>query len=345
MTAERDAWLKLTEEEALEPELPILDPHHHLWDKPADRYMIDEVTGDFASGHNVVQTVFVECDSMYRASGLEEMRSVGEVEFVRGIAAQGDSGLYGPTRLAAGIVGYADLGLGAAVEPVLEALDQASSGRFRGIRYTCSWDENPELRSPRMAGPGMLSDPKFRQGFDVLQRRGHGFDALVYHHQLLELVDLANAFPGAVIILNHIGRPLGLGPYAGRRDEVFQAWQRDMTAMAACPNVVVKVGGLGNRISGFGWDTQPKPPDSAELVQATAPYYRHTIEAFGPERCMFESNFPVDKNSYSYTAVWNSFKIMTQDFTAAERTLLFHDAAAKAYRLPLLSELQPAIKD
>ena len=338
MTAERDAWLELTVEEAVDPDLPICDPHHHLWDRPGDRYMIDEVTADFATGHNVVQTLFVEVDAMYRASGSQEMRSIGEVEFVRGIAAQSDSGAYGPTRVAAGIIGYADLNLGAAVAPVLEALDAASGGRFRSIRHTCSWNASAELRSARSASPGMMADAKFREGFDVLQRMGYGFDALVYHPQLAELADLAGAFPDAVIILNHIGRPLGLGPYAGQRDEVFQAWQKGMTALAECPNVVVKVGGLGNHISGFDWHTRPMPPTSFELTETTSPYYLHTIEAFGPERCMFESNFPVDKNSYSYTAIWNSFKRMTKDFTDTEKKLLFHDTAAKAYRLPLISE-------
>ena len=338
MTAERDAWLEQTVEEILDPDLPICDPHHHLWDRPGDRYMIDEVTSDLGLGHKIVQTLFVECNSMYRASGPAEMRSVGEIEFVRGIAAQSDSGSYGSARVAAGIVGYADLNLGAAVEPVLEALDAAGSGRFRGVRHSCSWDASDELRSARSAPPGMMADAKFRQGFDVLQRMGYSFDALVYHHQILELADLAGAFPDAVIILNHIGRPLGIGPYAGRRDEVFQVWKRDMTALADRPNVVVKVGGLGNRISGFDWHTRSVPPASLELTGTTAPYYLHVIEAFGPERCMFESNFPVDKNSYSYTAVWNSFKRMTKDFTAAEKTLLFHDTAAGAYRLPLSSE-------
>ena len=338
MSADRDAWLELTTEDAIDPGLPICDPHHHLWDRPGDRYMIDEVTSDLGSGHNVVQTLFVECGSMYRALEPGKMRSVGEVDFVRGIAAQSDSGLYGPSRVAAGIVGFADLNLGAAVAPVLEALDSAGSGRFRSIRHACSWDAFEELQSARSSHPGMMADAKFREGFDVLQRMGYGFDALVYHPQLSELADLAGAFPDAVIILNHIGRPLGVGPYAGRRDEVFQVWKKDMTALAERPNVVVKVGGLGNQVSGFDWHTRSVPPDSTELAETTAPYYLHTIEAFGPERCMFESNFPVDKNSYSYTVVWNSFKRMTASFTAAEKTQLFHDTAATAYRLPLVSE-------
>ena len=339
MPAELDAWLELSKEDALDPSLPICDPHHHLWDKPGDRYMIDEVTRDFATGHSVVQSLFVEVDSMYRVADPVEMKPVGEIEWVRGLGAQSDSGNYGPTKVAAGIVGYANLNLGAAVGPVLEAMESAGSGRFRSVRHTCSWDAHEPLRSHRSGWPGMMAETNFRDGIGVLFRMGHAFDALVYHPQLSELADLAGAFPNAVFILNHIGRPLGVGPYAGHRDEIFEVWKKDMTTLAERPNVVVKVGGLGNRVSGFGWDTRPAPPDSTEITAATSPYYLHTIEAFGPERCMFESNFPVDKNSYSYTAVWNSFKRMTADFSADEKRLLFHDTAAKAYRLPLLSEL------
>lgn len=318
--------------------MPICDPHHHLWGRTGDRYMIDEVTADFGGGHNVVQSVFLEVNSMYRASGPVQMRPVGETEFVRGIGAQSDSGLYGPSRVVAGIVGYADLTLGEAVEPVLEAHAAASGGRFRGIRHSCIWDASPELRTARFAPKALMADAKFRQGLEVLQRLGFSFDAAIYHHQIPELADLANAFSDAVIILNHIGRPLGTGPYAGRRDEVFQVWRRDIAALAKCPNVVVKVGGLGNPVSGFDWHTRPKPPSSQELTATTPPYYLHVIEAFGPERCMFESNFPVDKKSYSYTAVWNSFKRMTAGFSATERTNLFYDTAARAYRLPVSSE-------
>ena len=338
MPAELDAWLEQSREEALDPSLPICDPHHHLWDKPGDRYMIDEVTSDMGSGHDIVQSLFVEVDSMYRASGPPEMRSVGEVEWARGIGAQSDSGLYGPTKVAAGIVGYANLNLGAAVRPVLEAMELAGSGRFRSIRHTCSWDAHEPLRSHRSGWPGMMAEAKFKEGFDVLIRMGHAFDALVYHPQLSELTSLVDAFPNAVFVLNHIGRPLGIGPYAGYRDEIFEVWKKDMTSLAERPNVTVKVGGLGNRVSGFEWDSQPMPPDSTELTEKTSPYYQHTIEAFGPKRCMFESNFPVDKNSYSYTAVWNSFKRMTKDFSDTEKAWLFHDTAAKAYRLPLLSK-------
>ena len=333
-----DGWLELTQEDVLDPDLPICDPHHHLWDKPGDRYMIDEISRDVGSGHNIVQTVFVEVDSMYRSSGPEEMRPIGESEWVRGIGAQSDSGLYGRTKVATGIVGYANLNLGASVEPVLEAMESVSSGRFRSVRHTCSWDEYEPLRSHRSGWPGMMAETKFREGLSKLIDRGHSFDALVYHPQLSELTELVDAFPNGVFVLNHIGRPLGVGPYQGHRDKVYEVWKKDMAKLAERSNVLVKVGGLGNRVSGFGWDTQPEPPNSQELVEKTSPYYLYTIEVFGPERCMFESNFPVDKNSYSYKTIWNSFKRMTQGFSSTEKTWLFHDTAAKAYRLPALTD-------
>ena len=333
-----DGWLELTQEDVLDPDLPICDPHHHLWDKPGDRYMIDEISRDVGSGHNIVQTVFVEVDAMYRSSGPEEMRPIGESEWVRGIGAQSDSGLYGRTKVATGIVGYANLNLGARVEPVLEAMESVSSGRFRSVRHTCSWDEYEPLRSHRSGWPGMMAETKFREGLSKLIDRGHSFDALVYHPQLSELTELVDAFPNGVFVLNHIGRPLGVGPYQGHRDKVYEVWKKDMAKLAERSNVLVKVGGLGNRVSGFGWDTQPEPPNSQELVEKTSPYYLYTIEVFGPERCMFESNFPVDKNSYSYKTIWNSFKRMTQGFSSTEKTWLFHDTAAKAYRLPALTD-------
>ena len=338
MPLELDAWLELTQEDVLDPDLPICDPHHHLWDKPGDRYMIDEISRDVGSGHNIVQTVFVEVDAMYRSSGPEEMRPIGESEWVRGIGAQSDSGLYGRTKVATGIVGYANLNLGARVEPVLEAMESVSSGRFRSVRHTCSWDEYEPLRSHRSGWPGMMAETKFREGLSKLIDRGHSFDALVYHPQLSELTELVDAFPNGVFVLNHIGRPLGVGPYQGHRDKVFEVWKKDMAKLAERSNVLVKVGGLGNRVSGFGWDTQPEPPNSQELVEKTSPYYLYTIEVFGPERCMFESNFPVDKNSYSYKTIWNSFKRMTQGFSSTEKTWLFHDTAAKAYRLLALTD-------
>ena len=333
MASQRDSWLALTVEDPLEPGMPICDPHHHFWDRDGDRYLLDQLTEDLSGGHNITQTVFIECRSMYRAHGPEEMKPIGETEFVQGIAAQSASGQYGPTAVAAGIVSNANLMLGAAVQPVLEAHVAASSNRFRGIRFSCAWDASPEIASGRSNSPGMMQDSRFREGFDCLQRMGLSFDALVYHTQLGELADLAAAFPDATIILNHIGRPLGSGPYAGRRDEVFADWQNGIAAVAAHENVVVKLGGFGNLISGYDWHQRAIPPASAEVAQAIEPWLTYCIEQFGPGRCMFESNFPVDKASYAYTTVWNAFKRLTRDYSETEQAAMFQGTALRAYRL------------
>ncbi len=334
MATDHEAWLTLTQEEVLDPDLPICDPHHHLWDYPNNRYLLEELLQDLGGGHRVIQTVFVECVSMYRKDGPEEMKPVGETEFVQGIAAQSASGNYGPTAVAAGIVSLANLAFGPAVEPVLEAHMAASRNRFRGIRHASSWHTHEKIRNAHTHPPeGLLLDATFRQGFACLHKLGLSFDAWMYHTQLADLVDLAHAFPDATIILDHIGGPLGIGPYAGKRDEVMQVWKKGITDLARCQNVVVKLGGVTMPMCGFGWHKWEKPPTSEEVARATAPYYLFCIEQFGVDRCMFESNFPVDKASCSYTVLWNSFKRVVQDFSADERLALFHDTAARSYKI------------
>lgn len=333
MTTEHEAWLNLTKEDPIEPELPICDPHHHLWGLPRGHYFLEELLTDISGGHNIIQTVFVECRSMYRKAGPQEMKPIGETEFVQGIAAQSASGQYGKTNVAAGIVGFADLTLGAAVAPVLEAHIAASRDRFRGIRYISTWHESSDIVPSRNHPRRVLLDSKFREGFACLQKYNLSFDSWLYHTQLMELVDLAEAFPKTPIILNHIGGPLGIGPYAGKHEEVFQEWKHGITALAGCPNAVVKLGGLGMEMCGFGWHQGATPPSSAELAEAMAPYYLWCIEQFGADRCMFESNFPVDKMSYSYTVLWNAFKRITRGFSPEDRRFLFHDTAARVYRL------------
>ena len=333
MTTERDAWLGLTAEEALDPALPICDPHHHLWDRPESRYLLDDLVKD-TEGHNVVSTVFVECMSMYRKAGPAPMQPVGETEYVNGIAAQSASGGFGPTAVAAAIVSFADLTLGDAAGPVLEAHAAASPSRFRGIRHACGWDASPDIRNSHTNPPESLyMSPKFREGFACLEKLELSFDTWLYHTQLTELADLARAFPGVSIILNHVGGPLGIGPYAGKRDEVFEVWKSAVSEVAQCPNVVVKLGGLAMPICGFRWHKRDAPPSSEELAEAWAPYYLFCIEKFGVRRCMFESNFPVDKVSCSYTVLWNAFKRIVKDFSPEEKADLFHDTAARAYRL------------
>ena len=346
MATQREAWLKLTKENPIDPDLPICDPHHHLWDYPDDypedqitpshrhirHYLLKDLLEDIGGGHNIIQTLFIECRSMYRKNGAPEMRPVGETEFVQGIAAQSASGQYGNTAVAAGIVGFADFTLGSAVASVLEAQIAASRNRFRGIRYITTWNANPEIDS-RVKTPDFLSNPKFREGFGYLRRYKLSFDAWLYHPQLTDLVKLARAFPDTPIILNHIGGPLGAGPYAEKREEVFREWKQGISELATCPNVVVKLGGLGMPRNGFGWHERAKPPGSAELAEKMAPYYLWCIEKFGTKRCMFESNFPVDRVSYSYTVAWNAFKRIARGFSPSERADLFHDTAVKVYRL------------
>jgi predicted TIM-barrel fold metal-dependent hydrolase len=258
---------------------------------------------------------------------------VGETEFVQGIAAQSASGQYGPIRAAAGIVGHADLTLGAGVAPVLEAHLAASPNRFRGIRHSSVWDADPEITRYMSPPKGLLLDPTFREGFSSLQKYGLSFDAWLYHTQIPELEDLARAFPGTTIVLDHVGGPLGIGHYAAERDEVFRDWKTSIASLASCPNVTVKLGGLGMPLCGFDWSERDLPPSSAELAEAMAPYFLCCIERFGVDRCMFESNFPVDKVSYSYTVMWNAFKRLSGGFSPGERAALFHDTAARVYRL------------
>jgi L-fuconolactonase len=336
---EREAWLARGIEAPLEPELAIVDPHHHLWDHPDSRYMLDEIVHDTGSGHRVLATVFVECLSMYRADGPEMMRPVGETEFVNGIAAQSASGQYGDTRIAAGIIGFADLALGAAVEPVLEAHIAAAPARFRGIRHAAGFDTDPEVRNSHTNPPaGLYELARFREGFAKLNGMGLIFEAWQYHPQMPALTELALAFPETTIVLDHFGGPLGIGPYEGKRAEILPRWKKDIAELARCPNVVAKLGGINMPINGFGWHRRPSPPSSDELVATTRDYYLHTIDSFGPARCMFESNFPVDRISSSYVVLWNAFKKIAAGFTANEKAQLFRLTAARVYRLALANQ-------
>jgi len=331
-------WLALTREDVLEPDLPICDPHHHLWDhrteRVAPRYLLDEILADVQSGHNVVSTVFIECGAMFKTDGPEALRPIGETEFVNGIAAMSASGLYGKTRVAAGIVGTANLRLGDAVGAVLDAQIAAGGGRFRGIRLGASWDPDPEVPEHRTKpGPGLFLRDDFRAGFAQLARRQLTFEAWCYHRQIPDVTALARAFPDTTIVLDHFGGPVGVGTYAGKAKDVFAEWRTSIKELATCRNVVAKLGGINMEVNGFGWHERSRPPGSQELCDATRPYYELTIEQFGVDRCMFESNFPVDKASCSYTVLWNSFKRLTSRYSAAEKAKLFHDTAARVYRL------------
>lgn len=332
------AWLDQHTEQTLEPDLPICDPHHHLWEfrheRVANRYLLNDILADVNAGHNIVSTVFIECMAMYRTTGPEHLRVIGETEFVNGIAAMSASGLYGPCRIAAGIVGTADLNRGEAVGEVLDAHIALGGGRFRGIRHQATWDASDQVPNGRR-DPGQKEylGEAFGRGFAALAPRQLSFEGWCYHHQIKYLTELARAFPDTTIILNHFGGPLGIGPYAGQREAMFTEWQKDVSELATCQNVVAKLGGINMELNGFGWHQQPKPPSSEALMQATKPYYEHTIEAFGVDRCMFESNFPVDMVSCSYNVLWNSFKRLTAGYSDAEKAALYHDTAHRVYRL------------
>ena len=332
-------WLALTPEPPLEPGLPICDPRHHFWDFrtariPYQRYLLHELAADITSGHNVRSTVFIEARAMYRADGPEEMRPVGEVEFVQGLAAASASGLYGPGRAAASIVGHADLNLGARVEPVLEALRAASPSRFRGIRHSVTWDPHPEVENTAAHNKqGQLASDAFRAGARVLARMGLSLEGWLYFPQLPELAEFARAVPDLPIILNHIGGLLRVGPYANRDSEVLATWRSGIAAVAACPNITIKLGGVGMPRTGFDWHARGKPIGSEELAASMAPFLTYCIEQFGPTRCMFESNFPVDKVSYSYGVMYNAFKRLSKGYSAAERAAMFHDTAVRVYRI------------
>ena len=332
-TGPRQDWLAQTVEPALEPDLPIIDPHHHLWDRPGNRYLLEELLDD-THEHNVRQTVFVECTSMYRADGPEELRVVGETEFVQGVAAKSASGQYGETRVGPGIVGSADLLLGDRVVPVLEAQIAASPQRFRGVRHRAAWAEPPVVARQPSGPEHLLLDSNFRRGYAHLRTYGLSFEGWVYHTHITDLADLAGAFPDTTIIFNHLGGPIGIGPYANRRDEVFAAWKPAVAELAKPQNVVAKVGGIQMVVNGYGWHERDQPPTSDQLVEANRPWYDYMFEQFGPNRCMFESNFPVDKLSCSYTVLWNQFKKLSAGFSTTERAAMFHDTAKRVYRLP-----------
>lgn len=327
------AWLEQVTEEVLDPEQKICDAHHHLWDFPGSQYMLPELVADIGDGHNVVSTVFMECTSMYRAEGPKHLAPVGETEFVQGIAAMSASGNYGPAQVAAGIVGFADLSLGAAVREVLEAHLVASPNRFKGIRHATSWHSDPKIRNAHTNPPEGLSEtPAFRAGYEVLGDMGLSFDAWCYFEQIPQLVELAKAYPEVTMIVDHFAGPIRMGPHTDA-DEIFATWQKLIAPFANLDNVHFKLGGINMKVNGFDWHKRDKPPASDELVEATGHYYHHCIKEFGAARCMFESNFPVDKVSCSYRVLYNYFKKIASVYSGSERQDLFHDTAARVYRL------------
>lgn len=325
-------WLGLVREPIIDPERPIIDPHHHLWRRPGNDYLLHDLWADTDSGHRIEQTVFVECGACYRETGPEHLRPVGETEFVRELAqASAEDDRHATI---AAIVARADLRLGNAVEDVLEAHLDAAGGLFRGIRHSGARDPQPEALSiPGRAPEGLYADPAFREGLKRLGDLGFSYDTWHFHHQNAAFADLARAVPGTTMVLDHFGTPLGVGAYAGQRDAIFEQWRRDMEQIAECPNVVAKLGGLAMPDNGFGWEAAPAPPGSDVFVAAQERYYLHAIDVFGPDRCMFESNFPVDKRSLSYAVLYNGLKKIAARFDEAEQDAMFRTTAARIYRL------------
>jgi predicted TIM-barrel fold metal-dependent hydrolase len=330
-------WLGRRREEIVEPRLPIIDSHHHVWVQEGWRYLFDELLADAQAGHNIIATVATDSHTMYRADGPEEFRCVGETEFVNGLAAQSASGLYGPSRLCRGIVGHAPLRIGARVREVLEAHIRAGGERFKGVRFVANYDEDPEaLGTPSATVPPHLyADPTFREGFKALVDLGLTFDATLLHPQLPDVVSLARAFPEAKIALNHLGKPGALGRFAGKREEVFRDWRRNLEEVADCPNVVVKIGGLGIRTWGWKFHEQETPPSSDELAQVWGPYVDTVIQTIGPRRCMMESNCPPDLFSAPYVVIWNAYKKIAAGYTPEEKLQIFKGTANEFYSLKI----------
>ncbi len=332
-----EAWLARAEPEpVLDPHLPIVDAHLHLWRPPNGyRYYIEEYAQDLAScGHNIEASVYLQCFHMYRAHGPDHLKPVGETEFAVAQAALAASGKYTSSRVAAGIVGYADLTLGDHVTEVLEAHIEAGQGRFRGIRQLAKWDADKAVRGTySAAGPHLYLDPEFGRGVRVLTSLGLSLDASVFHPQIPDVVKLAHAHPDANIVLIHSGSPVGHGSYAGKEDENHATWLAGMKALARCPNVTVKMGGILINLANFDFAQEPAPPTSMQLADLWRPYIEPCIELFGADRCMVSSNFPVDKVGFGYGTVWSMFKHITAAYSADEKSMIFSGTAKRVYRL------------
>jgi L-fuconolactonase len=321
----------LVEQDVVLPELPVIDAHHHLWLRPGSRYLLDEFASDLTSGHRVQATVYVECDSMYRRTGPAAMQTVGEAEFVAGMAAMSDSGSFGPARVCAAYVGAADLTLGHGVDEVLDQLVLASGGRLRGIRGSAAWDADPAINigGRPHAKQSLLLDAEFQAGVARLAARNLVYDAWQYFPQLSELCALADAVPNLIIAINHCGGLLGIGNYSN--PDNFRHWKRQVTAVARRPNTVMKLGGLGRPRCGFGLESLGATPTASELAVLWQPYVATSIELFGPQRCMFGSNFPPDNVAGSYQTVWNALKLTARGCSATEQYALFSGTASRIY--------------
>lgn len=324
------AWLAASQETPLQPALPIIDAHHHFSEHWGG-YLPQDLLADGA-GHNIVATVYVQCGWGYRTNGVEALQPLGETESVLRVV--GADQQAARTKVAAAIVGFADLRLGAAVDAVLAAQVEAGQGRFRGVRNSGAF--HGAFKHGVLPRPleGLYGDASFRRGYSYLSKHGLSFDAWIYHPQIDEVVDLARAFPETQLILDHVGGLLGVGPYEGRADLARDEWRSAMRRLAACPNVLVKIGGFGTAVFGHDFASRLEPPSSQALAQAWKPVVHETLEMFGVDRCMFESNFPVDRSAAGYGVVWNAFKRLAEALSPVEKDAVFRGTAARAYRIP-----------
>jgi len=328
----REDWLAQSTEQAIDTSRRIIDPHHHFFvdSERFPDYDLDSLWADTAT-HKVEQTVYLQCWEGYRKDGPEDMKCVGETE---GVAVIAERAKRQPQSAQIGaMMGETDL-RNPRARAVLEAHCAASS-LFRGIRQIVAWDESSDVLfiMEGVSGPDVYADPAFRAGFKVLSEMGLRFDAWHYHPQTPHLTALARVFPETPIVIDHLGTPVGIGQYEGHEEEVYRIWARDLAELAACPNVCIKLGGMAMPWNGFHFESASVPPTSDMLVEKWARYFHHAIEKFGPERCMFESNFPVDKCATTYATLWNAYKKMAARYSDAEQNAMFSGTAARFYGL------------
>lgn len=332
---ETNDWQGKFTEEIIDPDLPIVDAHIHLQEDARGSYLYQDFLADTRTGHNIVSTVHVQAKSMLRAAGPEKFKDVGETEFARGVAAMSASGYYGKPSMCDAIVGFADFCLGDDVSEVIDAHEEAAGGRLRGFRQIAPWVSGELGKSmPLNAAEELLLSDDFRKGFAKLGSRNLSFEAWAFHPQMSEVGDLARAFPDTKIIVNHLGGRLGIGRFANQFDDVWKDWTASLSDLATLDNVYLKVGGLGMLYGGFDFHTRAEPPTSEQLASAWGPFLIAGIDAFGPDKCLAESNFPIDRQTCSYPVMWNTLKRVTSGYSSDERNALFHGTAIKAYRLP-----------
>tara|TARA_B100001142_G_scaffold213228_1_gene211339 strand:+ start:1885 stop:2913 length:1029 start_codon:yes stop_codon:yes gene_type:complete len=328
-------WLAQVKEEIINPELPIIDPHHHLWNgdnqlASSFPYLIDNLSEDTNSGHNIVGTIFMECAQGYYHEGEDKYKPIGETEYVMKVIK--DSKKTSNSANIIGIISFADLMLGSEVKDVLNQHILIGEGLFKGIRHAAGWDQSNEIHNSH-SNPikNIYYDPSFRKGAEELIKLNLTFDAWHYHNQISDLSIFAKDYPELTIIHDHFGGPLGVGPYQGKKQEIFKKWKDDISQLSENKNVHSKLGGLAMPVNGWNFHKQDKPATSDQIIEMHYDYYLHAIECFGVDRCMFESNFPVDRRSISYHVLWNAFKKMVSNYSNEDKNKLFFQNAKDIY--------------